>query len=74
VLVVVTGLGKTFLAAAAAQKVGVDETIPFEKLCLGDAFVYGASDSLLAENGVFLASPAVGVAFMAACKLEGRLV
>jgi probable H4MPT-linked C1 transfer pathway protein len=39
--VVVTGLGKTFLAENASQKVGVDEVVELEKLCLGDAFVYG---------------------------------
>jgi probable H4MPT-linked C1 transfer pathway protein len=72
--VVVTGLGKTFLAGAAARKVGVDEVVELEKLCLGDAFVYGMSLTPLAKSGVVKASPAVGVALMAACKLDGRLV
>jgi probable H4MPT-linked C1 transfer pathway protein len=72
--VVVTGFGKTFLAEKASQKVGVDEVVELEKLCLGDAFVYGLSLAPLSKSGVFTASPAVGVALMAACKLDGRLV
>jgi probable H4MPT-linked C1 transfer pathway protein len=72
--VVVTGLGKTFLAEAAARKVGVDEIIDLEKLCLGDAFVYRMPQDPLAVSGVEVASPAVGVALMVACKLEGRLM
>ncbi|MBN1358217.1 H4MPT-linked C1 transfer pathway protein [Candidatus Bathyarchaeota archaeon] len=72
--VVVTGLGKTYLAGAAAHKVGVEEVVELEKLCLGDAFVYGMPQSPLACDGVVKASPAVGVALMVASKLDGRLV
>jgi probable H4MPT-linked C1 transfer pathway protein len=72
--VVVTGLGKAFIAEVAARKLGVDEIIDLEKLCLGDAFVYGTSQSPLVCKGVVKASPAFGVALMAASKLEGRLV
>jgi probable H4MPT-linked C1 transfer pathway protein len=55
--VVVTGLGKDFLARTAAQKIGVDAIIDL---------------SSLAQNDVVKASPATGVALMAASKLEGR--
>jgi probable H4MPT-linked C1 transfer pathway protein len=72
--VVVTGLGKTFLAGAAARKVGVGEVFELEKLCLGDAFVYRMPQSPLACGGVVMASPAFGVALMVAGKLDGRLV
>ncbi|TRO52260.1 H4MPT-linked C1 transfer pathway protein [Candidatus Bathyarchaeota archaeon] len=72
--VVVTGLGRTFLAGIAARKVGVDEVIELEKLCLGDAFVYRMPQNPLACNGIVMASPAFGVALMVADKLEGRLV
>ena len=57
--VVVTGLGKDFIAGTAAQRLGVDEIIDLGKL-VGKAAV--------------TASPAVGVALMAASKLEGRTV
>lgn len=57
--VVVTGIGKDFLAKAAAQKVHIDKVIDLGKLI---------------HNGVVTASPAVGVALMAASKLEGRTV
>lgn len=57
--VVVTGLGKDFIARKAAERVGVDEIIDLSRLVRNDAV---------------LASPAVGVALMAASKLEGRLV
>jgi probable H4MPT-linked C1 transfer pathway protein len=72
--VVVTGIGKTLIAEAAARKVGVDAVVDLEKLCLGDAFVYGTPLGPLARGGVVKASPAFGVALMAASKLEGRLV
>jgi probable H4MPT-linked C1 transfer pathway protein len=72
--VVVTGLGRTFLAGAAARKVGVGDVVELEKLCLGDAFVYRMPKSPLACGGVALASPAFGVALMVAGKLDGRLV
>jgi probable H4MPT-linked C1 transfer pathway protein len=68
--VVVTGLGKDFLARAAAQKVGVDEILDLGKVCFGDAFVYRGA--LKGRNGLAEASPAVGVALMAASKLEGE--
>jgi probable H4MPT-linked C1 transfer pathway protein len=70
--VVVMGMGKDFLARVAAQKIGVDEVLDLEKLCFGDAFVYGGS--LKGRKTMFEASPAVGVAIMAASKLEGRPV
>jgi hypothetical protein len=72
--VVVTGLGKTFLGGVAAQKVIVNKVVELEKLCLGDAFVYGLPLAPLEEKGVFMASPAVSVALMTACKLDGRRV
>ncbi|MEM4243881.1 MAG: hydantoinase/oxoprolinase family protein [Candidatus Bathyarchaeia archaeon] len=57
--VVVTGIGKNFLARAAAEKIGADKIIDLGELLSGDATV---------------ASPAVGVALMMASKLEGRIV
>lgn len=56
---VVTGLGKDFLARKAAQLVGVKEIIDLNELLKSD---------------VATVSPAVGVALMAASKLEGRTV
>jgi probable H4MPT-linked C1 transfer pathway protein len=56
---VITGIGKDFIAKTAAQKVRVDKIIDLGKLI---------------HNGVVMASPAVGVAWMAASKLEGRTV
>ncbi len=56
---VVTGIGKDFLAKTTAQKVPVDTIIDLDKL---------------ARNNLATASPAVGVALMAASKLEGRTV
>jgi probable H4MPT-linked C1 transfer pathway protein len=70
--VVVTGMGKDFLARAAAKKIGANEVFDLGKLCLGDAFVYRMPES--AKNDMTKASPAVGVALMAASKLEGRSV
>ncbi len=72
--VVVTGLGRTFLAEIAARKIGADEVVELEKLCLGDAFVYRMPQNPLACDSVVMASPAFGVALMIADKLEGRLV
>jgi probable H4MPT-linked C1 transfer pathway protein len=68
--VIVTGMGNDFLARAAAQKIGIEEVIDFEKLCFGDAFVYGGP--LTERKTMVKASPAVGIALMAASKLEGR--
>jgi (4-(4-[2-(gamma-L-glutamylamino)ethyl]phenoxymethyl)furan-2-yl)methanamine synthase len=55
--VVVTGLGKDFLARTAAESLGVDEVIDLGKLTRDD---------------VVKASPAAGVALMAASQVEGR--
>ena len=57
--VVVTGLGRDFLARKAAEKVGVVKILDLE--------------ALMPKNAAF-ASPAVGVALMAASKLEGRCI
>jgi probable H4MPT-linked C1 transfer pathway protein len=57
--VVVTGLGREFLAKTAAQRSGFKEIVD-----LGE--VMGADAALV--------SPSVGVAFMTASKLEGRTV
>lgn len=57
--VVVTGIGKNFLARAAAEKIGADKIIDLGELLSGDATV---------------ASPAVGVALMMASRLERRAV
>jgi probable H4MPT-linked C1 transfer pathway protein len=57
--VVVTGLGKDFLARSAAESVGVDAIIDLGELMPNDAVK---------------ASPAAGVALMTAIKLEGRVV
>lgn len=54
---VVTGLGKNFLARKAAQLVGIEKIIDLNELLKSD---------------VTTVSPAVGVALMAASKLEGR--
>jgi probable H4MPT-linked C1 transfer pathway protein len=56
---VVTGLGKNFLAGKAAQLVGIEKIIDFNELLKSD---------------VATVSPAVGVALMAASKLEGRTI
>jgi (4-(4-[2-(gamma-L-glutamylamino)ethyl]phenoxymethyl)furan-2-yl)methanamine synthase len=66
--VVVTGVGKNFVARAAAQILGVDEIIDLSKLCLVDAFVYQLREKL--QTYVGIASPAVGVALMLANKFE----
>jgi probable H4MPT-linked C1 transfer pathway protein len=57
--VVITGLGKDFIARTAAQRLGVDKIIDLGKLT---------------RNVAVTASPAVGVALMAASKFEGRTV
>ena len=56
---VVTGLGKNFLARKAAQLVGINEIIELNELLKSDL------DTV---------TPAVGVALMAASKIEGRAV
>lgn len=57
--VVVTGLGKDFLAKKAAQKAGFKQIIDLGELLGADAAVV---------------SPSVGIALMVASKLEGRTV
>jgi uncharacterized hydantoinase/oxoprolinase family protein len=57
--VVVTGLGKEFLARNAAQRLSAEKIIDLNKLMPSD---------------VLLSSPAVGVALMAASKVDGRVV
>lgn len=59
VTVVITGLGKEFIAKKAAQSIGVDKIVD-----LGD----------LMHGTAVLASPAVGVALMTASKLEGETI
>jgi len=56
---VVTGLGKNFLARKAAEKAGFNKIIDFDDLVSGN---------------VARVSTAVGVAFMVASNLEGRVV
>jgi probable H4MPT-linked C1 transfer pathway protein len=56
---VITGFGKDFLARKAAQQVGVNDIIDFNELVQSDAATV---------------STAVGVAWMAASKLEGGTV
>jgi len=55
--VVVTGLGKNFIARKAAEKLCVDEIIDLETIV---------------SNQAVLATPAFGVALMVASKLEGE--
>jgi probable H4MPT-linked C1 transfer pathway protein len=55
---VITGIGKDFIAKTAAQKLRIARIIDLGK------FV---------RNDLVMASPAVGVALMAASKLEGRI-
>ena len=59
VQVVVTGLGKDFLARKAAEKVGVDDIIDIASFM---------------QNSVSMATPAFGVALMVASKLEGETI
>jgi len=57
--VVVTGIGRNFLAGKAAEKAGFSDIVDMKE-CLGaDAAVV---------------SPSVGVAFMVASSLEGKTV
>ncbi len=55
--IVITGLGKNFIARKAAEKLCVDEIIDLGKIL---------------SNQAVLATPAFGVAIMAASKLEGE--
>jgi (4-(4-[2-(gamma-L-glutamylamino)ethyl]phenoxymethyl)furan-2-yl)methanamine synthase len=57
IAVVVTGLGREFLASKAAEKTGVTKILNLDDLI---------------PKGAVLASPAAGVALMAGTKLEGR--
>jgi probable H4MPT-linked C1 transfer pathway protein len=57
--VVVTGLGKDFLARKAAEKAGITKIVNLDDLL---------------PKGTALASPAVGVALMMATKLEGKRI
>jgi probable H4MPT-linked C1 transfer pathway protein len=57
--VVVTGLGKDFLAKTAAESLGVDEIVDLERLV---------------PKAAVRATPAAGVALMTASKLEGGIV
>jgi probable H4MPT-linked C1 transfer pathway protein len=56
---VVTGMGRDFLARKAAEKVGITKILSLDELT---------------PKEVMLASPAAGVALMAATKFEGRCV
>jgi len=58
--VVVTGLGKDFIAKRAAENIGVKAIIDLETLMQTDAVAF--------------ATPAFGVALMTAIKLEGEIV
>jgi probable H4MPT-linked C1 transfer pathway protein len=59
ITIVVTGLGRNFLARKAAEKVGFKKIIDMKKVLDADSAV---------------ASPSVGVAIMLATKLEGTVV
>ena len=59
VQVIVTGLGRNFLAREAAKKVGFEKIVDLSELVSTD---------------IATVSTAVGVAWMTACKLEGRTV
>jgi probable H4MPT-linked C1 transfer pathway protein len=59
IVVVITGLGRNFLARKAAEKAGFNEIIDLRELV-------GAEASVM--------SPSVGVALMVASSLEGKLV
>jgi len=56
---VITGIGKDFIAKTAAQKIRIAKIIDLGKLV---------------RNDLVMSSPAVGVALMVASKLEGRIV
>lgn len=57
--VVVTGLGKKFIARKAAEKIGVEAIIDLDALI---------------QNCAVMATPAFGVALMASKKLEGEII
>ena len=57
--IVVTGLGKDFIARKAAEKIGADIIVNL---------------SMLIQNDAAMTTPAFGVALMTACKLEGDVV
>ena len=57
--VVITGLGKDFLAKKAAEKIGVDNVIDLAKFI---------------QNDAALATPAFGVALMVASELKGEII
>jgi probable H4MPT-linked C1 transfer pathway protein len=57
--VIVTGLGKDFIARKAAERIGADDIVDLGALMLNDAV---------------LATPAFGVALMTASKIEGDIV
>jgi len=59
IVVVVTGLGRNFLARKAAEKAGFSEVIDMRELVGAEAAVV---------------SPSVGVALMVASSLEGKTV
>jgi probable H4MPT-linked C1 transfer pathway protein len=56
---VVTGLGRNFLARKAAERIGIVKIVDLD---------------MLMPKGAAFASPAVGVALMAATKLQGRYI
>jgi uncharacterized hydantoinase/oxoprolinase family protein len=57
--VVVTGLGKDFIARKAAEKIGVESIVDL---------------GTLMQTDVAIATPALGVALMTANKLEGETI
>jgi hypothetical protein len=59
VSVVITGLGKDFIARKAAEKIGVESIVDF---------------GTLTQTDVSMATPAFGVALMTANKLEGETI
>jgi probable H4MPT-linked C1 transfer pathway protein len=59
VTVVVTGLGKDFIARKAAEKIGADAIVDL---------------GTMIQSNATLATPAFGVALMTACKLEGEII
>ena len=59
ILVVVTGLGRNFLAKKAAEKAGFKQIIDIQELVGAEAAIV---------------SPSVGVALMVASRLEGKTI
>jgi probable H4MPT-linked C1 transfer pathway protein len=57
--IIVTGLGKDFIARKAAEKIGADPIVDL---------------GVFTQNSVAMATPAFGVALMAASKLEGETI